>query len=183
MFMIETLANYIFAAMIFWVPVSDHSYYEKPEITIARYHDIATSIAESALDSEQDPLFTEEDGRIKTALLLASVASSEGFFREDIDSCKKGGDNGLAWGLWQTHASKKLVCSSRKEAIGIALKMMRQSFVSCKNLSVLDRMSVYTDGQCHSNWKRSRFKMSRAINYLNTHKLEIEDDQYTAEHN
>jgi hypothetical protein len=181
--MIETLANYIFAAMISWVPISDHSYYEKPEITTARYHDIANSIVEVALDPEQEPLFAEEDGRIKTALLLASVASSEGFFRKDIDSCKIGGDHGLAWGLWQTHAPKKLVCSDRKAAIIIALNMMKQSFIACKKLPVLDRMSVYTDGQCHSNWFRSRYKMSRAINYLSNHRLETENAQYTSQHN
>lgn len=180
--MIELLATYIFAAMISWVPIDNHTFYEKPEITVARYHDIANSIVEVALDPEIEPLFAGEDGRIKTALLLASVASSEGFFRKDIDTCKIGGDHGLAWGLWQTHASKKLVCSNRKAAIIIALDMMRQSFTACKKFEVSDRMSVYTDGQCHANWKRSRFKMNRATSYLSNHKLEIENEQYTSQH-
>ena len=169
----HVLVSYILAAMIYWVPMTDHAYTgEKPEVTLARYNEIATTIIEVAMDPNRQPLFEGDDGRIKTALLLASVASSEGFFRKDVDSCKVGGDNGLAWGLWQTHASKKKVCSSRTEAAIIALDMMRASFASCKSVPLLDRMSGYTDGQCHANWQRSRFKMSRAISWYSKHKPE-----------
>jgi hypothetical protein len=168
----NALVSYIFAAMIYWVPMTDHAYYEKPEVTQARYTEIATTIAEVALDPNTVPLFEGDDGRVKTALLLASVASSEGFFRKDVDSCKVGGDNGLAWGLWQTHANKKKVCSDRKVAATIALDMMRNSLQSCKSFNLMDRMSVYTDGSCHANWQRSRFKMGRAITWYSKHKPE-----------
>lgn len=171
----NTLVSYILAAMMSWVPTTDHAFTgEKPEVTLARYTDIATTIAEVAMDPNNIPLFDGDSGRIQTALLLASVASSEGFFRKDVDTCKIGGDNGLAWGLWQTHANKKMVCSDRKVAAVIALNMMRNSFVTCKTYPLMDRMSVYTDGSCHANWGRSRFKMSRAVSWYSKHKPEPE---------
>jgi hypothetical protein len=163
------LMNYILTAMVSWVPVADHGYYEKQEETMVRYTDIATTIVDVAMDPENEPLFSGEDGRVKTALLMASVASSEGFFRKDVDTCKIGGDNGRAWGLWQTHAPKKKVCADRKVAATVALEMMKQSFTACKSLPLVDRMSVYTDGQCRTNWKRSRFKMDRAMKWFATH--------------
>jgi hypothetical protein len=182
--LIELLATYIFTAMASWVPISDHTYYEKPEITTVRYHEIANTIAEVALEPETKPIFEGDDGRIKTALILASIASSEGFFRQDVDNCKVGGDNNQAWGLWQTHASKKQVCSSRTVAAHIALDMIHTSFMECKNFKVMDRLSIYTDGKCHDNWGRSRYKMFRAMDYLSKHKLELNEpeEQYTAEH-
>jgi hypothetical protein len=182
---IEMLSNYIFAAMVSWVPVSDHAYYEKQEETIARYHDIANTIAEVALDPTREPMFAGDDDEIKTALLLASIASSESFFRKSVDDCKVSGDNNLAWGLWQTHASKKLVCSNRKAAAIVALDMAKDSLNSCKSFPLLDRMSVYTDGSCHVNWNRSRQKMGRAIEYFKNNKLELKyetSEQYPAQH-
>jgi len=171
----QTLVNYILTAMVSWVPVTDHSYYEKPETTMERYTDIANTIVDVAMDPENKPLFEGEDGRVKTALLIASVASSEGFFREDVDSCKIGGDNGKAWGLWQTHAPKKKVCASRKNAATIALGMMANSFAVCKAYPIMDRMSVYTDGRCQKNWKRSRYKMERAMSWYANNKFESEE--------
>lgn len=165
--------SYILAAMVSWVPISDHAYYEKAEITTARYNEIATTIVEATMDPNRAPLFEGDDGRIKTALLMASIASSEGFFRKDIDTCTKGGDNGLAWGLWQTHANKKIVCSNRAAAINIALDMVKNSMTTCQGLPLLDRMSVYTDGACHINWSRSRFKMHRAMSWHTKHQSEL----------
>lgn len=159
------LSSYIFSAMVSWVPLTDHSFLnESVETTAARYHSIANTIAEVSIS--EPPLFAGADAEVKTALILGSIASSESFFRADVDSCKKGGDNGLAWGDWQTHAPKKLVCSSRVAAAKIALQMIRNSFNVCKNYKLVDQLSVYTDGSCKADWWRSRYKMNRAINYL-----------------
>lgn len=172
--MLEILTNYILAAMISWVPLNQHNHLEEEEVTSQRYHDIAETIAEVSLDPTLEPLFEGEDGRVKTALLLASVASSESNFQNDVDTCHRGGDLGLAWGLWQTHAPKILVCSDRKVAVKIALEMMRYSFQHCHHLALDDRMSIYTDGKCHKNWRRSKFKVNRAISYINSNSFQYD---------
>ncbi len=166
--MVHILANYVMIAMMAWVPLSDHAYYEKEEQTLERYQDIAFTIAEVA--SERDPLFQGENGVIKTALLLASIASTEGVFRKDVDTCKVGGDFGMAWGLWQTHYSKYLTCSDRKVAANIAFDMIEDSFKWCKRYPMLDHLAIYTDGKCSRNQQRSRFRMSRALDWYEKHK-------------
>lgn len=161
----DMLTGYIVAAMMSWVPISNHATYETAEETMNRYVDIATTISTVAMDPEKEPLYAGDDGRLRTALLLASVASSESHFRKSVDTCQISGDKGLAWGLWQTHASKDRVCNDRVEAATIALKMMRYSISHCKNYNVLDRLSIYTRGRCRSNAKHSRLKMTRAHNW------------------
>lgn len=164
--------NYVLAAMIAWYPISNHTFYEKVEITTARYLSIATTIAQASIDPKREPLFAGPDGRVKEALLLASVAASESGFRDDVDTCKRNGDGGLAFTLWQLHAKKDVVCANREAGAGVALDIMRTSFTMCKSFELVDRMSGYTDGTCHANWQRSRYKMVRAINWYAAHKPE-----------
>jgi hypothetical protein len=172
----NVFVNYVLSAMMYWVPITDHAYYEDNDITLSRYTEIATTIVEVSMDPNNKPLFDEDDGRIKTALLLASVASSESSFKQKVDSCEIGGDHGLAWGLWQTHADKKQVCSSRTIAANIALEMMRTSLTKCKKYPLMDRMSIYTDGRCHTNWQRSHLKMYRLVSWYSKFKPEFEYD-------
>ena len=123
------LAWYVLNAMMSWVTESAHAYYEKPAVTDARYINIALAIAEVALDPNQEPLFDGEDGRLRTALVLASIASHESKFVANVVNCRTSGDNGLAWGPWQTHSGKVITCGDLKTAAGIALGMARHSIV------------------------------------------------------
>jgi len=141
--------------MVSWVPIASHVM-EKKDITIERYHSIADTIAKASM--EEPPLFKGKDAEVRTALVLASIASSESFFIANIDNCKISGDKGKAWGLWQTHAPKAKVCESREAAIKIAIDMVRTSFTQCASYNLLDRLSIYTDGECHRDWKRSNLK-------------------------
>jgi hypothetical protein len=170
MIKVIVLASYLLSAMTNWVPKSQHAYYEKQEITDARYMDIATAIAEVSLDPDQDPLFGGDDGRIKTALVMASVASHESFFNDRVVHCLKAGDHGLAWGSWQTHSGKTRTCRDLKTAATIALGMMRHSIEHCKGRPLADRLSLYTNGQCIASYA-SQVRMNRAIKWYTAHKI------------
>src|SRR5579863_10095977 len=104
--MLEHLVSYLVSAMIAWVPLSSHNYTGDTESqTEQRYTALATNIAWVALDPNEEPLFSDEEGgRARTALLIAAVASYEsGGFRKDLDNDKGTGDNGNAHCLLQIH--------------------------------------------------------------------------------
>lgn len=184
------LAWYVLNAMMTWVPESNHSYYEKPAVTDARYINIALAIAEVALDPNQEPFFDGEDGRLRTALVLASIASHESKFVADVVNCRRSGDHGLAWGPWQTHSGKAKTCGDLKEAVSIALGMARHSILVCKaqGYPLLEQLSVYTNGHCTRS-SSSRDRMGRGLAWFDKNKFDIvemvseeDDEQYTPEY-
>lgn len=110
--MIKTLTSYLLAAMTAWMPIRNHAHSETPEVTQARYEQIAADVAQIALDPDETPLFQGEDGRAKTALLLLSVALHESGFRGDVDAgkCKPYEcDHGKAFSIWQLHPEDGLI--------------------------------------------------------------------------
>lgn len=110
--MIQALTSYLLAAMTAWMPIRSHAHAEAPEATEARYEQIAADVAQIALDPDEAPLFQGEDGRVKTALLLLSVALHESGFRGEIDAgrCKPYEcDHGKAFSIWQLHPEDGLI--------------------------------------------------------------------------
>lgn len=174
------LVKYLIAFLESSVPLTDHAYYERLEITKARYESIAETIAEVSVEA---PLFADDADGVKTGALLASIAGFEGALRDDIDNCKRGGDPHpvtkvyQAWTLWQLHANKEKVCASRVAGARVAREMIRHSFKTCHKLAVPDRLSVYTDGVCKSNWSRSRHRMERASRWVSTHPFTSETNE------
>lgn len=172
------LAAYILIFLQFTVAMTDHSYYEALNKTQARYESIANDIATAAKEA---PLFQDDEDGVKTGLLLSSIALSEGFLREDVDTCKRGGDkdkngNPTAWSLWQMHLKKETVCHDRLTAARYAREMVRFSLKTCENYPFLDRLAVYTDGHCEKNWNRSRFRMKRAVDWATSHPFQKENN-------
>lgn len=161
------LVTIVLTVMATWVPVSTHHYYEPTETTVKRYVAIATDIVEIVEADEGERI---ENVRME-ALLLASIASYESFFHADVDRCKRG--LGGAWSVFQIAGggkrSKKRICMDRKEAVRVALEMVRESFRECERLPFLDRLSFYTDGRCNKNWERSRLRVKRAMNFETAH--------------
>jgi hypothetical protein len=110
--MLKALSSYLLAAMTAWMPMKNHARSEAPEVTEARYQQIAEDVALIALDPDEAPLFQGEDGRVKTALLLLSVALHESGFRGDVDAgrCKPYEcDHGKAFSMWQLHPEDGLI--------------------------------------------------------------------------
>lgn len=177
------LASYLLSAMISWVPLKDHSYYEKEDVTLLRYSEIALAMADAALDEARTPVYDGDEGRIKTALLLASIGSSETGFEQLAVTCKRNGDDGIAFGPWQTHTNRYKTCNHLNAAAGFALDIVETSFTWCHQvnpkLGPLDRLSGYTDGRCRESWE-SRKKISRALNWYAKNpfpKIEIEEGE------
>jgi hypothetical protein len=173
----DTLAAYILLFMQSAVAMTDHSYYEPLTKTQARYESIANDIA---IVAKESPLFQDDAEGIKTGLFITTVASTEGFFREDVDTCKRGGDkdkdgNPTAWTLWQMHLKKDVVCHDRLTAARYAREMIRFSLKTCESYPFLDRLAVYTDGHCATNWNRSRFRIKRAMDWFNNHPFQKEE--------
>lgn len=113
----QNLVVYIFAAMLSWVPVRNLVPYGETEDEVnVRFHSVAEDIVTVALDASEPSVFARGDGRVKTALLLAAVASFEGGFQKFVDdgSCNKRGyhadrrgdcDGGHAFTFWQLHVA------------------------------------------------------------------------------
>ncbi len=111
------LVNYIFVAILSWIPVRNLTPYgESEDDAKARMHSIAEDIVTVALDSSEPPVFARADGRVKTALLSAAIASMETGFQKFVDdgSCnrpdyvadRRGDCDGRhAFSLWQIHIS------------------------------------------------------------------------------
>lgn len=151
------LETWLFFAMSAWVPMS-------PDLS-DHYAAIATDIAEVAHEA---PLYDGEDGIAKTALLMASIASFESFYRKDVDSLKVKGDNGAALCIMQVHPRPGEDLSDRKSCLRVALMRMHESFSMCRSLPLEDRLSAYTRGTCAKD-KSSEYRVSRAVRYWKAH--------------
>lgn len=104
--MLKALTTYLFTAMLAWMPLRNQANRETEEAASARYESIASDIATVATDPSEPPLFGGDDGRVKSALVVLSVAFWESGFRADVDGgrCKPNEcDHGLAYSLWQLH--------------------------------------------------------------------------------
>jgi hypothetical protein len=115
----ENLITYILAAMLSWVPVRNLTPYgESEDQASARLRSIAEDIVTVAFDASEPSVFARSDGRVKTALLHAAIASKETGFQKFVDdgSCnqtayvahadRRGNcDGGYAFSLWQIHVS------------------------------------------------------------------------------
>ena len=164
------LASYLFAAMTTWVPIQQHSFYEKAKTTQARYLKLAETMSQVALNPQKTPVFEGKDARVKTALLLASIASTESGYARNIVNCQRGGDNNLAWGPWQTHTNKYRTCSNLLTAAGYAMHFAQVSFHWCHKQKLLNRLSGYTDGKCRPS-AESRRKIARALQWYQKYPL------------
>ena len=157
------LAAYLASAMAAWVPMAEHAWVERADVTSLRYASIAETIA--SVVTEEPPVYDGDDAqaRVRTALLLAALASYESHYAARVDDCRvsKGG----ALGLWQTVAPRAKVCGDRASAARVALAMIRQSWTECRANAELDRLSFYTDGVCHPSWGRSRWRVGRGERY------------------
>lgn len=163
-----TLAARLVPAMEAWVAPNTHAYYEPRATTDARYLRIATAIATVALDPDHEPLFGGPKGRERTAFLLASIASYESNFSRSIETCRKGGDSGRAWTLWQVHQPKGIACESLESGARLAVDMLRTSLHACADQAPKDRLAAYTDGVCRPS-RASRERYSRAVTWLEAH--------------
>lgn len=179
------IVQYLLAAMISWCPPSVH-YYQMPnyktdqeryEYTYARYQSIAQDLSDVALDDNERPLFDGDDGRLKTAILVLSIASFEsGEFREDVDTITPTGDHGKAYCLMQVQLRDGEVIRDRQECFRIGLSRIRESFKACPSSRLDERLAVYASGHCDVGVANSIRKFKRATSWVKDHPfLQLED--------
>lgn len=156
------LIHYLVAFMLSCSPVKDHRYTgATDEYTLVRYESIAADIAGVALDPDEPALFDGPTGRVKTALLMTSIASFEsGGFREDVDTLKVLGDGGAARCLLQIHPwiGEKIV--DRASCLRSGLRHLRESYRLCHSLS------GYTVGHCEKGEPKALKRFNRANDWL-----------------
>lgn len=161
-------AKYLLTLMVTLTPVGQHAFYESSEVTESRYTSLSETMAR-VIGGETAP-----DGELlKLGAVMVSIGDAESHWNADVVSCVKGGDGDRAWGPWQTQLPKEKVCRSTEDALRLALGMVKTSFLACKHLQVSDRLSWYTDGKCRSNWKRSGWRMNRALAWVKVHPFTV----------
>jgi hypothetical protein len=165
--MIELVTTWLVGAMIAWVPPLH-------DTDRVRYESIARDMVAVAYDDQEAPLFTGADGRAKTALLMASIASFESQYRADVDDGRVTGDHGRSFCLMQVQVgggktaegwTGQDLTQDRKKCLRAALKRMRISFDWCKDHALEDRLAGYTSGQCRDGEQLSRNRFWRARAY------------------
>lgn len=177
---VPLLAAYLLSAMNSMYPQRNHAFHENHSITEARYEIFAEDVAKVVLDPEQKPLFGGEDGRVKTGLLLISIASTESMFIDAVMTCKNTGDNGASWGPFQTQRDHDSSCGGTQSAARVAIGMIRESFQVCKDLPELDHLAEYTDGNAYETpraARRSEYRMSRAKLFFVKHPFTVESQE------
>jgi hypothetical protein len=164
--MIEMVTTWLVGAMIAWVPPLHDS-------DRVRYESIAKDLVAVAFDAQEQPVFTGDGGRAKTALLMASIASVESGDRADVDDGRVTGDHGRSFCLMQVQVVGKTaegwtgqdLTSDRKKCFRAALKRIRISFDWCKDHAIEDRLAGYTSGLCRDGEQLARNRFWRARNY------------------
>jgi hypothetical protein len=167
---------WLVAAMFAWAPGR--------EADRARYTEIASDLAAVVYDPEEQPLFSGDDGRAKTALVLASIAAHESTFRRDVEDGRARGDGGTSWCFMQLHigAGKTVegwtgadVTSDRKLCFRAGLHIAKESFRMCNAFPTTEKLSAYASGQCGRS-AESRVMVGRAIAYFQHHPMN--DDHF-----
>jgi hypothetical protein len=161
------LTQYVLAFMLAVYPVKNHEYLGVSDsYTRARYEAIAADFADVALDPDEPALFADgrTPGRVKTAILLASIGRFEsGGYREDVDTLVKLGDGGAARCLLQIHPWPGEVINDRASCLRAGLRHLRASFSACGSLA------GYTVGHCVDHEKQAEKRMQLAEDWIRKH--------------
>lgn len=159
------IAPLLLGAMLTWAPpVGDDD--------IARYVAIAEDIEAVSLADDEASAFPGDDGRLRTAFLLASIAFEEsGGFRADVDTGAARGDNGRSVCLMQIHmvtprtwegwTTGELI-ADRRTCLRAGLHRVRESLQRCRALQGGDELAAYTHGRCVAPNATARRRWRRA---------------------
>lgn len=197
--------EYVFNAMREWVPASSQCFRNcfTPGCVDSKYQqcfdDVETHhsvVAQTIVDVITEPDIklpvVGTNNKVKSALLMASIAKDESGYRQKVDDCTIKGDHGASVGLWQTMvfdwATRHSICTDRSFALRYAIKVVNISFDTCKYRPFQDKLITYACGFCdeppaseqrrHSAWsfglQDSRRKTNRAMDYLKAHPFEYQ---------
>lgn len=128
------------------------------------YPETAQGIADAVEESE--PLFAGDDGRMRTAALLVSLAYFESTFKPSAV-----GDRGSSLGLFQTsrhwvRMSADEYLRDAKEQAKTALALVRESFSACAARPLDARLAWYASGSCSRGGAASTHRVGLAKRLL-----------------
>jgi hypothetical protein len=163
------LTAYVLAFMTAHYPVKNfHFLGNSDEYTMTRYKAIAADIADVSLDPDEpsvfrSPKFSELEGRVQTATLIASITFHESQYREDVDTLVTKGDNGNGLCLGQIHLWPGEVVTDRPSCLRAVLRHVRASYRACRSLS------GYTVGHCVEHEPLADRRVKTAKDWLAAH--------------
>ena len=178
---------------------------ETSEARLVRYQEIAQAAVKVAFDPEVQPLpeFKGPFARLKTLVLMITVAGEESTFNRDVDlglDRKNQGknDGGESWCLMQIHLKDSdkypnrartvdgwtgpQLVADREKCFRAGLKLMRWHMKACNGLPREERLVGYTHGsKCLSRRGRSRarYRWRRAVWAWENYSPEWQDADFT----
>jgi hypothetical protein len=160
----DVLWPWILTAMVTWAP-------PKSDTDLERYKAIASDIERVAYDADEAPALLGSEGRARTALLLASTAYDESYFRADVDRGEARGDGGRSVCVMQVWVEGRTqegwtaddLIQDRTKCVRAALHILRGSLAWCRALHGGDRLGGYTHGKCVAPNRIGRARWARAF--------------------
>jgi hypothetical protein len=162
----DVLWPWVLSAMIAWAP-------PKTDADVDRYKAIAQDIESVAYDPAESPIAEGREGRARTALLLASTAYDESYYRADVDDGEARGDNGKSVCVMQVWVEGKTregwtaeeLVHDRVKCVRAALHIIQGSMAWCRRLHGGDLLGGYTHGKCVTPNRIGRARWTRAFGW------------------
>jgi hypothetical protein len=149
-----SLESFILAFILWLDPLVKHTSHEDPSVRLERLKAIAADMATVCQDPEESPVFEGNNARVKTCMLLTSIAYNESGFLESVDIGKNRGDGGKSVCIMQVqqgqdgdlhYTAEQL--ADRKTCIRAGLKILRRSKCN-KGTNVSEMLKGYVSGTC-----------------------------------
>lgn len=161
---VDALAAWMLAIMLTSVPPGKsrkpREARETAEEGKARYGAIAHALAAVALDPDEAPLFTGDDGRLKTATLMLAMSRFESTWRRDVDlgiGPRARGGGGKYWCLMQIGVPRgktpegwtgRDLVESRDRCFRRALHILQRGKRVCRKHGGTSFVNHYASGYC-----------------------------------
>lgn len=168
----NTLASWLVAYMMS----------KSAEHPVSYYAEIARDIV--AVVKEEPPLFKGPDGKVKTALVLATTMWYEGGFSPRIDHQESRHSavclmqvnvgRGLTWEGW----TARQLLGDRRKCLVAGLHIAQKSFELCQHLPEQDRLRAYASGSCKKGKRQSRQRITEMYRWYYANPPTIHDNVF-----
>lgn len=184
---LNTLAGWMMSILVTLSPLDRKIYHsndvETPIEKKERLEMISKDIIEIVFDDNERPLFDGPQGRLKSAVYVATWSSHEsGGFRKGVDVGLSRGDKGSSWCMMQLHIGKgktaegwtgEDLVNDRKKCIRAGYHLMRQSMGQCRKMNERNAMAAYASGRCNVGITISQKRYDHMMRVYNQHPFKL----------